>query len=162
MTDAVAHIFAASARPLRVVASEAIGGGRGREAFYSTRHDATAEQVVAWYAMRWSVEVTFRDSKQRLGVEEPQGWTRASVERTAPLGMLLHSLVVLWFVAESFRHWRPLECPWYARESDPSFADMLATLRRFSVRMEVSKMALRGRGARKLAALLENAVALAT
>lgn len=161
MNDAVAHVFAAPDRPLRVVASEAIGGGRGREAFYSTRSDATAEQVVTWYAMRWSVEVTFRDSKQHLGVEEPQGWTRSSVERTAPLGMLLHSLVVLWFVAEGFRHWRPLDCPWYASKSDPSFADMLATLRRLSVRMEVSRMALRGRGARKLAALLENAVAMA-
>ena len=81
--DAIAHVFAAPVRPLRVVASEAVGGGRGREAFYSTRHDATGEQVT-WYAMRWSVEVTFRDSKQHLGVEEPQGWTKPSVERTAP------------------------------------------------------------------------------
>jgi len=49
----------------------------------------------------------------------------------------------------------------HASESEPSFADMLATLRRLSVRMEVSKMALRGRGARKLATLLENVAAMA-
>jgi len=94
--------------------------------------------------MRWSVEVTLRDSKHYHGIEEPQGWIKAWVERTTPLGMLLHSLVVLWFVAEGFRHLRPLDCPWYASKSDPSFADMLATLRRLSVRMEVSKMAFRG------------------
>lgn len=124
------------------------GTGMHHDPLSSTRSDATAEQVVTWYAMRWSVE-------------EPHGWIKSSVERTAPLGMLLHSLVVLWFVAEGFRHWRPLDCPWYASKSDPSFAAMLATLRRLSVRMEVSRMALRGRGARKLAALLENAVAMA-
>jgi len=39
---------------------------------YSTCHEATAEQVIRWYAMRWSVEVTFRDSKQCLSFEEPQ------------------------------------------------------------------------------------------
>jgi hypothetical protein len=75
--------------------------------------------------------------------------------------MLLHPIVVLWFVAEGFRHWRQLDCPWYASKSEPSFADMLVTLRRLSVRMEVSKMALRGRGARKHATLLENVVAMA-
>jgi len=40
-----------------VVAMEAIQGGRGQEAFYSTCSTATAEQVVGWYAMRWSIEV---------------------------------------------------------------------------------------------------------
>jgi len=34
-----------------------------------------ADQVIRWYAMRWSVEVSFRDSKQCLGFEEPQGWS---------------------------------------------------------------------------------------
>ena len=64
-------------------------GGRGREAFYSTCSQATAEQVLTWYAMLWSLEVTNHDSKQHLGFEEPSGWTCSSVERTAPLAMLL-------------------------------------------------------------------------
>ena len=38
-------------RPLRVVAAEAVKGGRGQEAFYSTCYEAMAEQVIAWYAM---------------------------------------------------------------------------------------------------------------
>jgi len=103
ITDQVARVFAVPDRPLRVVASEALEGGRGKEAFYSTRHEATAEQVICWYAMRWSLEVTFRDSKQCLGFEEPQGWSRKAVERTAPLAMLLHTLVVLWLAKEGHR-----------------------------------------------------------
>ena len=168
LADQVAHVYAAPERPLRVVATEAVQGGRGQEAFYSTRSDATAEQVIGWYAMRWSIEVMNHDSKQHLGFEEPQGWTRRSVERTAPLAMLplfvwlRGSLIVLWFAREGHRHWRPLLCPWYASKTQPSFADMLATVRRLSIRQQVLTLALTGPGSRKIQQLLENAVTLAS
>ena len=161
LADRVAYVHAAPERPLRVVAAEALQGGRGQEAFYSTSSDATAEQVIAWYAMRWSIEVTNHDSKQHLGFEQPQGWTRAAVERTAPLAMLLYSLVVLWFAREGHRSWRPMVCPWYTSKTAPSFADMLNTLRRLSVREQVLNLALGGPGSRKIQQLLENAVSMA-
>lgn len=162
LADQVAHVYAAPTRSLRVVATEAIQGGRGQEAFYSTCSDATAEQIIGWYAMRWSIEVMNHDSKQHLGFEEPQGWSRRAVERTAPLAMLLYSLIVLWFAREGHRRWRPLLCPWYTSKTEPSFADMLSTLRRLSVRQQVFTLALAGPGSRKIQQLLENAVALAT
>lgn len=154
-------MFAVPDRPLRIVASDALEGGRGQEAFYSTCYESSAEQVIRWYAMRWSVEVTFRDSKQCLGFEEPQGWSRKAVERTAPLAMLLHTLVVLWFAKEGHRLWRPPALRWYPGKAYPSFSDMLRTLRRASVRQHVLALAPTGRGSRKLARLLENAVAMA-
>ena len=160
IADQVAHVFAVPDRPLRIVASEALEGGRGQEAFYSTCHEASAEQVIRWYAMRWSVEVSFRDSKQCLGFEEPQGWSRKAVERTAPLAMLLHTMVVLWFANEGHRLWQPPARRWYPGKVAPSFADMLATLRRASVRRHVLALAPSGPGSRKLARLLENAVAM--
>ena len=162
LADQVAQVYAAPTRPLRVVAVEALKGGRGQEVFYSTCSDATAEQVIGWYAMRWSIEVMNHDSKQHLGFEEPQGWTRRSVERTAPLAMLLYSLIVLWFAREGHRRWHPLVCPWYRSKTEPSFADMLSTLRRLSVRQQVLTWALTGPGSRKIQKLLENTVALAT
>jgi hypothetical protein len=161
LADQIAHAYAAPERPLRVVAVEAVKGGRGQEAFYSTCSTATAEQVIVWYAMRWSIEVMNHDSKQHLGFEEPQGWTRQAVERTAPLAMLLYSLIVLWFAREGHRNWRPLICPWYTSKTAPSFADMLSTLRRLSVRQQVLTLALGGPGSRKVQQLLENAVTLA-
>lgn len=48
LCDAVARVFALPERALRIVAVEALVGGRGREAFYSTCVDATAEQVLTW------------------------------------------------------------------------------------------------------------------
>lgn len=161
LADQRARVHAAPQRPLRIVATEALKGSRGKEAFYSTCHEATAEEVIAWYAMRWSVEVTFHDGKQHLGFEQPQGWSRRAVERTAPLAMLLYSLIVLWFARQGHRCWRPLDCPWYVSKTDPSFADMLAALRRASVRRHVLTLALHGPGSRKIKQLLENTVALA-
>jgi hypothetical protein len=160
--DTVARVYAVPERPLRVVAVEALHGGRGREAFYSTAVDATAEQILTWYAQRWSIEVAFHDSKQYLGFEEPQGWTRQAVERTAPTAMLLYSLIVLWFVQTGHRHYRPTPCPWYTAKPRASFRDMLLTLRRLSVQQQVSSLGLTGQGSRKVLELLENAVSQAT
>jgi hypothetical protein len=117
--------------------------------------------VIVWYAMRWSIEVAFHDSKQHLGFEEPQGWTRRAVERTAPVAMLLYSLIVFWFARQGHRHYRSVNYPWYLGKKQPSFADMLATLRRRCVRQTILSWALHGPGSRKIQKLLENAVSVA-
>ena len=161
LCDCVGHVHAAPERALRIVAVEAVSGGRGRQAFYSTSWQASAVEVLSWYAWRWSIEVAFHDSKQSLGFGEPQGWTRKAVERTAPMAMLLYSLIVLWFVQEGHRCYRELERPWYTTKSRPSFADMLATLRRVSLREQVSAWGLSGQGSRKVLEILENTAALA-
>ena len=148
VSDRVARVYAAPEQPLRVVAVEALRGGRGREVFYSTAADATAEDVIQWYAWRWSEEVTFHDAKQQLGFEDPQGWTRQAVEHTAPVAMLLYSLIVLWFVREGHRHYRESPLPWYRSKARPSFRDMLVTLRRASVRQQVLSLGLSGPGSR--------------
>ncbi len=95
--DRMAYLYAMPDRPVRVVAVEPLTGGRKVQAFFSTRHDAAATEVLTWYAMRWSIEEAFQNAKMHLGFEEPQGWTRRAVERTAPTAMLLYSLIVLWF-----------------------------------------------------------------
>ncbi len=161
LVDAEARWHCAPTRPLRVVAVEPLSGGRPVQAFYSTRHEASAQQVLQWYAERWSLEVTIHDSKQSLGFEEPQGWTRRAVERTAPMAMLLYSLVVVWFVREGHRHYRNIRRPWYPKKDHASFADMLGTLRRESIREKVLITPPTGPGSRKLIQTLENIAALA-
>lgn len=159
--DMLARKYKVPNRPLRIVAVEARAGGRGREAFYSTCVDATAVQVLLWYSWRWSIEVTFHDSKQHLGLEEPQGWTRQSVERTCPMALFLYSLVVLWFVEEGHRHYRPIERPWYPHKPHASFADMLATLRRESAQELISTLGITGPGSRKITRVLNHMSQLA-
>lgn len=161
LCDAVGCVHAAPKRLLRIVAVDPLTGGRTKQAFYSTCHQATAIEVLTWYAWRWSIEVAFHDSKQSLGFEEPQGWSRRAVQRTAPTAMLLYSLIVLWFVREGHASYRPLKRPWYTTKTEPSFADMLATVRRLSLRERVLSWGLGGQGSRKVLELLEITAALA-
>ena len=156
--DTVACAYAVPTRPLRVVAVEPLTGGRRVQAFYSTRSQASPEQVLIWYATRWSIEVAFQNSKTHLGFEEPQGWTRRAVERTAPTAMLLYSLIVLWFARGGHRHYRQPDRPWYPTKRHASFADMLTTLRRESVREQVLSIPPSGGGGRKVLRALLHAI----
>jgi SRSO17 transposase len=161
LAETIACAYAAPQRLLRVVAVEPIRGGRRRQAFYSTCHAATAVEVLTWYALRWSIEVTFHDSKMHLGFEEPQGWTRRAAERTAPVAMLLYSLIVKWFATEGHRYYRPLQQSWYADKPHASFSDMLATLRRRSLYEQTFAWGLHGPGSQKILQTLEHVLALA-
>jgi hypothetical protein len=107
-----------------------------RAVFYSTVTDATAEQVLTWYARRWSVEVTIRDAKQQLGLAQPQGRTERAVRRAAPTLLLMYSLVVLWFAQTGHGGWRPPRHAWHAAKRHASFADMLAALRQQILRQQ--------------------------
>jgi len=150
VAETVARMHKAPTRPLKVVAVEPMTGGRTVHAFYSTNLADTAEQVLTRYAMRWSIEEMNQASKSHLGFEEPQGWTRRAVERTAPTAMLLYSLIGLWFAQIGHRHYQAPCRPWYTTKRHPSFADMLATLRRLSIKQEVSSLRLSGRDSRKV------------
>jgi hypothetical protein len=148
--ECVARVYAAPDRPLKIVAVQPLTGGRKPQAFFSTCATDSAEQVLIRYAARWSLEVTNHDAKGQLGFEQPQGWSKPAVQRTAPVAMLLYSLIVLWFSREGHRHYQPPARPWYIGKTDASFADMLATLRCQSVKGEVLSMGLHGSGSRNV------------
>lgn len=135
----------AGSRPVRIVAVEPRTGGRKPQSFYSTDLMAEPGEILRRYALRWSLEVTFHDSKQSLGFEEPQGWTRKAVLRTGPMAMLLYSLVVIWFAKRPRKDRVAVpKRPWYVLRRRASFADMLATLKRECVEEEISASHHRG------------------
>jgi SRSO17 transposase len=162
VSECVARCYAVPTRPLKVVAVDPLTGGRKRQAFFSTcPDDDTAATLLTRFACRWPIEVAYHDAKGHLGFEEPQGWTRCAVRRTAPLAMLLYSLVTLWFATDGHRHWQPPQWPWYPGKQQASFADMLATLRCRSIKAEVSSMAPAGQASRKVVNMLLHVVKLA-
>jgi hypothetical protein len=128
VAEVTARFFRTPDREVRVVAVEHLRGGRGREVFYSTESDASAEQILRWFSWRWPVEVTFHDAKGHMGVDQPQSRKAKAVERTAPTGLLLYSMVVLW---HEFIRKQPAQAmrPWPDRRG-ASLPDMLAALRR--------------------------------
>jgi hypothetical protein len=105
--------------------------GRWRdEVLVSTKVDTTAGEMVAEYGKRWSVEVAFHDSKQFLGLEDPQVRAPLSVQRAHPLAWFCLSLVILWYALNREQVEKvKRERPWYKKTVGDTFTEMLGALR---------------------------------
>jgi hypothetical protein len=122
------RLYLAPERPVFVVAIEHLRGGRGVEVFYTTElPEASAEKLLRQYSWRWPIETTFQDSKQHLGINEPQNRTKHAARRTAPAGFYLYGLIILWH--EYVRAEPGIIVRRWSGKRHRSFADMLATLR---------------------------------
>jgi len=61
-------------------------------ALVSTDHDSPAATVVGRYAWRWSIEVTFAEARDLLGVGQARNRTENAVHRTVPFGLYCYSI----------------------------------------------------------------------
>jgi hypothetical protein len=86
--------------------------------------------VIEGYCRRWSIELTFHDCKQHLGLSEPMVRKAASVERAHAMAYVCYSLAVLWYGENRAAAQPPArDRPWYRTPVRPAFAEMLGTLR---------------------------------
>lgn len=103
-------------------------------ALITTDLHATAETIIARYAARWAIEVTFSDVKNILGVGEARNRTIKAVERTVPFGLFCHTILILWYALHGYAATdtadRRASAPWYTTKTEPSTLDMLTKLRR--------------------------------
>ncbi|MGB7286078.1 MAG: transposase [Salaquimonas sp.] len=129
-------------RRLRFVLSRDTVGDRPTRIFYSTDANMSARKILSLFSFRWSIEVTHFDCKQHLGLEDAANRTEKAVQRTAPMAMFLHSLTVVWYATDGHRDFQIPERPWYWWKTEPSFADMLTTLRRKSWEDKLSDVSL--------------------
>jgi hypothetical protein len=134
------YYTAGKGRLLTVVLTRDQAGRRPDHRFYCTRLDWDARAVLSAYASRWALEVTFEAAKQVLGLEDPANRVPRAVRRTAPVALVLYSLVVLWFDGEGHRHVRFPRRPWYRHKRAPSFEDMVTTLRRLSWEEKIAEV----------------------
>jgi hypothetical protein len=132
-------------RLLTIVLVRDVLGKRPDQMFYCTCLDWDARKILSEYSARWSIEVTFENSKQLLGLEDPANRKEKAVRRTAPMALFLYSLIVLWFHQVGHRHLHFPDRPWYRRKEEPSFADMLTTLRRLSWQDKFRTLPLKSR-----------------
>ncbi len=171
----------AGERPVRIVLTRDPSGRFEDRCYFCTDPDLGAEAVLVRISHRWELEVTFRDLKQVLGIDDPQnGWWRRphgqrrserrpgaeprgvrgkrAVERTVPTGLLVHGIVVVWYLR---RRRAALDvaiakrlAPWRTDKSHPCFADMLAALREAMWRERISAYPIPDRVRRNLVRLL--------
>jgi len=131
-TQQALYYKAGGQRLLTIVLTRDLEGKRPDHMFYCTKLDWDARQILSTYAYRWAIECTFENCKQLLGLEDPANRLPLAVARTAPMALLLATLLVVWFHHHGHRFLRFPHRPWYRRKQEPSFADLLTTLRRVS------------------------------
>ncbi|MFG2563766.1 hypothetical protein, partial [Streptomyces sp. NPDC048496] len=103
-------------------------------ALISTDLTATAGPLVARYASRWSIEVTFGEARSLLGVGQASNRTPRAIERTVPFGLYCYTITVIWYALHGHHPQDAAEhrtrAPWYLTKTHPAFSDMTAKLRR--------------------------------
>ena len=100
------------------------------EAFFCTDLQATPVEILPWVVMRWSVEVTFEESRAHLGLETQRQWSDQAIARTTPVLLALFSLVTLLALRLSQDGQIPGPVTAWYHKAEPTFADCLALVRR--------------------------------
>jgi hypothetical protein len=97
-------------------------------AFFATDQSVDPLQILAWFIMRWGVEVTFEEVRAHLGVETQRQWSDLAIQRTTPALLGLFSLVTL--LAHHLSDGQPpvQQTAWYVKRQ-PTFADTIALVR---------------------------------
>src|SRR5205823_2332849 len=81
--------------PIRWVLTRDPAGKRPPKAIFSTDPTQEAEQIIRDFMKRWSLEVTFEESRAHLGIETQRQWSDLAIERSTPLLFGLYSPVAL-------------------------------------------------------------------
>ena len=121
----------AGPRLLRIVVVRDPRRRRRDDCFFSTDLTLKPPQILETFALRWPLEVCFRDVKQFLGLEDPQNRVSKATQRTAPLIFYIYDLVLLWHATSGHLSapQSAIERLWYKRKTSVSFEDILRNLR---------------------------------
>jgi len=115
--------------PIRWVLTRDPLGKRPPKAIFSTNPTQTAEQIVSDFMKRWSLEVTFEESRAHLGIETQRQWSDLAIERSTPLLFGLYSLVALFGQVLHPDGQIPVaQAAWYCKHT-ATFRDVLALVR---------------------------------
>jgi hypothetical protein len=99
------------------------------QALLSTDRTVAPAQLIAWFIVRWPLEVTFHEVRAHLGVETQRQWSDLAILRTTPALLGLFSLVALFAQAHLNGQRLPVrQAAWYAKAA-PTFSDTLAFVR---------------------------------
>jgi len=100
------------------------------QALLCTDLRAQPGQIISWFVMRWQMEATFQEVRQRLGFETQRHWSERAIRRTAPALLGLVSLVTLFAHRQTARSTATARrAAWYD-EPYPTFSDALALVRK--------------------------------
>jgi hypothetical protein len=149
-----------SKKPLLMVITRDPCGKRADDFFVTTNLNIKAERVVSGFSGRWSIEDTFKNTKQLLGGQQIQCFKRQGPERAAAMSFVVYSIIWLWYLQSKQPGKKILYLPWY-RKSAPTFANALAALRMILWKDRINCMFDSHIGFEKIPKIIVNALAYA-
>ena len=116
--------------PIRWVLTRDPEGKVQSKAYFCTDQSLTPAEIVSSFIKRWTIEVTFEESRAHLGVETQRQWSDLAIERSTPCLLGMFSLVVLFGKALHPDGKVPAQrTAWYDKR-EATFSDVLAVVRR--------------------------------
>lgn len=115
--------------PLRYVIVRDPTGQHKDDVLLCTDPTLDPVQIVEYFVMRWSVEVTFEEARAHLGFESLRNWKDKAVERTSPVILALFSIITL--LAHRLKPDGDIpvqQTAWY-KKAEPTFTDVLTLVR---------------------------------
>jgi hypothetical protein len=116
--------------PLRWVLIRDPEGRFATQALLCTDMAADPAQVLAWFVLRWQLEVTFAEVRRHLGVATQRQWSDLAILRTTPALFGLFSLVTLWAHPRLGAAGDLVRQAAWSPKALPTFSDALALARR--------------------------------
>ncbi len=87
-------------------------------------------EIIRHFVERWTIEVTFEESKRFLAVESTRNRKKESVLRSFPLLMGLFSLISLWYFDRFKKQPKVTTAQAWYPKTQPTFADAISTMRK--------------------------------
>jgi len=147
--------------PLRWVLVRDPEGQFDPQALLCTDPSREAVQIIRWFVQRWSVEVTFREARDHLGLETQRQWSDRAIARTTPCLLGLFSLTALLGSRLSTQTKRAVAAAAWYRKAQPTFADTLAAVRQEIWAAQGFSMSRTRSDSRKLPSRLREGIAYA-
>jgi DDE superfamily endonuclease len=126
--------------PVQVMVVRDAEGRMEDIALFTTNLTKLPQWVIETFARRWSIEVAFKASKQRMDIEGPQNWCEGSITKLAPWVWLQQSVIAVWYLTvgstlPEAKEVEELMGPW---DSKWSLRHMLQVLRRATLNATIN------------------------
>ena len=98
-------------------------------AFFCTDINVLPSHIIEWFVMRWSVETTFEEVREHMGMETQRQWSDLAIARTTPILLGLFSIVTILAMRLSQGGKIQFEQTAWYKKTEATFSDCIALVR---------------------------------
>ncbi len=90
-------------RPIKLLIVRDPAAREADDFLFCTDSTASEADIIERFYARWSIEQAIKDGKQLGGFEQTQGWCPRTVQRQAPMALIVQTLVKVWYLTAGIK-----------------------------------------------------------